>query len=40
MNELSTRAEDSLGIGIAKLFVETPTKATSLAQQLITQARG
>lgn len=39
LNELSTRAEDSLAIGIAKLFVEPPTKATSLAQQLITQAR-
>jgi predicted transposase YdaD len=39
LNELSTRAEDSLAIGIAKLFVESPTKATSLAQQLITQAR-
>jgi predicted transposase/invertase (TIGR01784 family) len=39
LNELSARAEDSLAIGIAKLFVESPTKATSLAQQLITQAR-
>ncbi|MEH2192969.1 MAG: Rpn family recombination-promoting nuclease/putative transposase [Nostoc sp.] len=39
LNELSTRAEDSLGIGIAKLLVETPRKATSLAQQLINQAR-
>ncbi|MBF2009312.1 MAG: Rpn family recombination-promoting nuclease/putative transposase [Chlorogloeopsis fritschii C42_A2020_084] len=39
LNELSTRAEDTLGIGIAKLFIETPTKATSLAQQLINQAR-
>ncbi|WP_373527690.1 Rpn family recombination-promoting nuclease/putative transposase [Nostoc sp.] len=39
LNELSTMAEDSLGIGIAKLFVETPKKATSLAQQLINQAR-
>ncbi|WP_263627722.1 Rpn family recombination-promoting nuclease/putative transposase [Komarekiella delphini-convector] len=29
-----------MSIGIAKLFVETPTKATSLAQQLINQARG
>lgn len=28
-----------MGIGIAKLFVEAPTKATSLAQQLINQAR-
>ncbi len=28
-----------MGIGIAKLFVETPTKSTSLAQQLINQAR-
>ena len=28
-----------MGIGIAKLFVESPTKATSLAQQLITQAQ-
>ncbi len=28
-----------MAIGIAKLFVEIPTKATSLAQQLITQAR-
>lgn len=39
LNELSTRTEDSLAIGIAKLFVEAPTKATSLAQQLITKAR-
>ncbi|MEA5605155.1 Rpn family recombination-promoting nuclease/putative transposase [Nostoc sp. UHCC 0252] len=39
LNELSARTEDSLAIGIAKLFVESPTKATSLAQQLITQAR-
>ncbi|MBG1267037.1 Rpn family recombination-promoting nuclease/putative transposase [Nostoc sp. WHI] len=39
LNELSTRTEDSLGIGIGKLFIETPTKATSLAQQLIAQAR-
>ncbi len=39
LNELPNRSEDSLGIGIAKLFVETPTKATSLAQQLINQAR-
>ena len=39
LNELSTRAEDSLGIGIAKLFVEVPTKAPFLAQQLIIQAR-
>jgi predicted transposase YdaD len=39
LNELSTRAEDTLGIGIDKLFIETPTKATSLAQQLINQAR-
>ncbi len=28
-----------MGIGIAKLFVEVPTKAPSLAQQLIIQAR-
>jgi predicted transposase/invertase (TIGR01784 family) len=39
LNELSVSAGDSLGIGIAKLFIESPTKATSLAQQLITQAR-
>ncbi|MHC5720651.1 MAG: DUF2887 domain-containing protein, partial [Nostoc sp.] len=39
LNELSTRAEDSLGVGIGKLFIEVPTKATSLAQQLINQAR-
>jgi predicted transposase/invertase (TIGR01784 family) len=39
LNELSTTADDSLGVGIAKLFVESPKKATSLAQQLITQAR-
>ncbi|MCC5613930.1 Rpn family recombination-promoting nuclease/putative transposase [Nostoc sp. CHAB 5836] len=39
LNELSTRAEDSLAIGIAKLFVESPTKATSLARQLINQAK-
>ncbi|MHC5731971.1 MAG: DUF2887 domain-containing protein, partial [Nostoc sp.] len=31
--------EDSLGVGIGKLFIEVPTKATSLAQQLINQAR-
>ena len=28
-----------MGVGIGKLFTESPTKATSLAQQLITQAR-
>lgn len=28
-----------MAIGIAKLFVESPKKATSLAQQLINQAR-
>ncbi|WP_442948529.1 Rpn family recombination-promoting nuclease/putative transposase [Nostoc sp.] len=39
LNELSSSTEDSLGIGIAKLFVEALTKATSLAQQLINQAR-
>jgi predicted transposase/invertase (TIGR01784 family) len=39
LNELSTRNDDSLAIGIAKLFVESPKKATSLAQQLINQAR-
>ncbi|MDZ8189540.1 MAG: DUF2887 domain-containing protein [Nostoc sp. ChiSLP02] len=39
LNEFSTRTDDSLGVGIAKLFVESPTKATSLAQQLINQAR-
>ncbi|TVP60712.1 MAG: Rpn family recombination-promoting nuclease/putative transposase [Nodularia sp. (in: Bacteria)] len=39
LNELSTRNEYSLGLGIAKLFVETPKKSPSLAQQLITQAR-
>ena len=39
LNELSTKAEYSLGIGIAKLFVETPKKAPELAQQLMTQAR-
>ncbi|MEH2373029.1 DUF2887 domain-containing protein [Nostoc sp.] len=39
LNELSTRGEDSLGVGIGKLFIEAPTKATSLAQQLINQAR-
>ncbi len=39
LNELSTRTDDSLATGIAKLFVEVPTKATSLAQQLINQAR-
>jgi predicted transposase/invertase (TIGR01784 family) len=38
LNELSTRDEYSLGLGIAKLFVETPKKSPSLAQQLITQA--
>jgi predicted transposase/invertase (TIGR01784 family) len=39
LNELSTSADDSLGIGIGKLFIESPMKATSLAQQLINQAR-
>lgn len=39
LNELAVSADDSLGIGIAKLFVELPTKAPTLAQQLITQAR-
>lgn len=39
LNELSTSDEYPLSIGIAKLFTETPTKATSLAQQLINQAR-
>jgi predicted transposase/invertase (TIGR01784 family) len=39
LNELSTGAGDSLGIGIAKLFIESPKKATSLAQQLINQAK-
>ncbi|MBW4561193.1 MAG: Rpn family recombination-promoting nuclease/putative transposase [Mojavia pulchra JT2-VF2] len=39
LNELSVGSEYSLGIGIAKLFIESPTKATSLAQQLINQAR-
>ncbi|MHC5674651.1 Rpn family recombination-promoting nuclease/putative transposase [Nostoc sp.] len=39
LNELSTRAENSLGVGIGKLVIEVPTKATSLAQQLINQAR-
>ncbi|MEH2199685.1 DUF2887 domain-containing protein [Nostoc sp.] len=39
LNELSTKNDDSLAIGIAKLFIETPTKATSLALELINQAR-
>jgi predicted transposase/invertase (TIGR01784 family) len=39
LNELSTNTENSLGIGIAKLFIETPAKTPSLAQQLINQAR-
>ncbi|MDZ8105958.1 MAG: Rpn family recombination-promoting nuclease/putative transposase [Nostoc sp. DedQUE12a] len=39
LNELSTRTDDSLAIGIAKLFIESPTTATSLAQELINQAR-
>jgi predicted transposase/invertase (TIGR01784 family) len=39
LNELSASTDDSLGIGIGKLFIEPPTKATSLAQQLINQAR-
>ncbi|MFQ4141756.1 DUF2887 domain-containing protein [Chlorogloeopsis sp. ULAP02] len=39
LNELSHRTEDSLEIGIAKLFIETPIKATFLAQQLINQVR-
>ncbi len=39
LNELDTSTDSSLGIGIAKLFTETPTRATSLAQELINQAR-
>jgi predicted transposase/invertase (TIGR01784 family) len=37
LNEIEN--EDSLAVGIAKLFVETPTKTTALAQRLIDQAR-
>jgi len=39
LNELSVSKEYSLSIGIAKLFIETPKKCTSLAQQLINQAQ-
>ncbi|MBD2148146.1 MAG: Rpn family recombination-promoting nuclease/putative transposase [Sphaerospermopsis kisseleviana] len=38
LNEL-TNDNESLEIGIAKLFVETPKKIASLAQKLINQAR-
>lgn len=37
LNEIEN--EDSLAVGIAKLFVETPTKTTPLAQRLIDQVR-
>jgi predicted transposase/invertase (TIGR01784 family) len=37
LNEIEN--EDSLAVGIAKLFVETPTKTTTLAQRLINQVR-
>lgn len=39
LNELNSNVENSLEVGIAKLFVETPTRTTSAAQQLINQAR-
>jgi predicted transposase/invertase (TIGR01784 family) len=38
LNELDAD-DESLGVGIAKLFVETPKKTTSSAQKLINQAR-
>ncbi len=39
LNELSSQTDDSLGIGIIKLFVENPKKAPPLAQKLVSQAR-
>jgi predicted transposase YdaD len=39
LNELSNSVNNPLEIGIAKLFVETPRKATALAQQLIDKVR-
>ncbi len=39
LNELSTETEDSVGVGITKLFVETPRKTPALAKKLITKAR-
>ncbi|MUG94368.1 DUF2887 domain-containing protein [Scytonema sp. UIC 10036] len=38
-NELSSETDDSLGIGITKLFVETPKKTPALAKKLIKQAK-
>lgn len=37
LNEIPT--DDSLAVGIARLFVETPSQTTTKAQQLINQAR-
>ncbi len=37
INELPKNAEPNLGIGVAKLFIETPIKTASLAQRLINQ---
>ncbi|MEC4812724.1 MAG: Rpn family recombination-promoting nuclease/putative transposase [Scytonema sp. PMC 1069.18] len=39
LNELSRETEDSVGVGITKLFVETPKKTPALAQKLVSQAR-
>jgi predicted transposase/invertase (TIGR01784 family) len=39
LNELSSETEDSVGVGITKLFVETPKKTPALAQKLVSQAR-
>ncbi|MDF5727254.1 MAG: Rpn family recombination-promoting nuclease/putative transposase [Rhizonema sp. PD38] len=38
LNELSSD-DESIGMGIAKLFVETPKKTASLAQRLVNKAR-
>jgi predicted transposase/invertase (TIGR01784 family) len=39
LNELRNETDDSIGIGIAKLFVETPRKTPATAKKLISQAR-
>ena len=38
LNELSSD-DESIGMGIAKLFVETPKKTAPLAQKLVNKAR-
>ncbi|MDZ8095796.1 MAG: Rpn family recombination-promoting nuclease/putative transposase [Nostoc sp. DedQUE05] len=39
LNELNSETDDSIGIGITKLFVETPRKTPAIAKKLINQAR-